>query len=563
MKTNTRRDFVRGLATVSGAGLAFVALASNRGVAESAPGGAALTGIFNVRDFGVLGDGRTNDTVAIQASIDRCAKAGGGLVYFPSGIFLSGTIVLKDNVTLFLSPQATLLGSSDPKDYTAQKLVARDLDVGGFEVWALVYAKGAQNIGIEGTGVIDGNGSPFPPARHAPNIAGGVRPRAVFWHECRKVRVRDVTVRESAMWSVHLALCQHVLVEGVSVQSSLFVNQDGLVLDSCRDIIVNNCFINTYDDAIVIKTSFPEPCLNITIGNCQLTSRCAAIKFGTQSLGDVRNVSISNCVISDCGLGGVKFLTVDGGKLEDVVVSNIVMTNVSAPLFFRIGNRGQDFGFKEVEHPRPVARMRNVHVSGIRAVVSGLEQWPGRKEKMRTGATMGIAGLPGHPVEDVVLENIHVTYPGGGTLEEARRTDIPEREDAYPENTTFGVLPAYGLYLRHTRGVTLRNVRLELEKPDLRPALVCDDVEDLELSGFAAPGFGPEPLIRLRQTRGATICASRPCGAVEIFARIEGAKSAKIALLSNDLRPARFGMTKAEDFAEDVAMEGNLMPQTQ
>ena len=190
--------------------------------------------------------------------------------------------------------------------------------------------------------------------------------------------------------------------------------------------MISGCYVNTIDDAIVIKASFPQPCADLVISHCVLTSQCAAIKFGTQSLGGFRNVSISNCACHDCGLGGVKLITVDGGDLENVVVSNLTMTNVSAPIFLRLGNRGQDFGFQDVTRPRPVARLRHVLIHDIRAEVSALERYPGRRETMRTGATMGIAGLIGHPIEDVVLENIHVTYPGGGTLEEAQRQDIPE-----------------------------------------------------------------------------------------------------------------------------------------
>jgi hypothetical protein len=150
---------------------------------------------------------------------------------------------------------------------------------------------------------------------------------------------------------------------------------------------------------------------------------------------------------------------------------------------------------------------------------------------------MGIAGLPGHPVEGVVLENIHVTYPGGGTLEEARRTNIPERENAYPENTTFGVLPAYGFYLRHARGITLSKVRLELEKPDLRPALICDDVEDLELLNFRAAVFGD----------------------ASTFLSVEGPQSADVALLANDLRHVQKITVKGDGFTRDVVMQSNLI----
>ncbi|MBK7930946.1 MAG: hypothetical protein IPJ98_26770 [Bryobacterales bacterium] len=544
------------LTSLPGAGMTALLAAPGAQAAQPAP----AAGVFNVRDYRAQGDGKTLDTAAIQAAIDACAAQGGGVVFFPQGRFLSGTVELKSSVTLYLSPRGVLLGSPNPGDYKAKPFPARDLDVGGYEIWALVYAEGASHVGIAGPGTIDANGGPLPPVKHAPDVAGSVRPRALFLKNCRHVTLRDVAVRESAMWSVHLARCEKILVHGISVFSSLFVNQDGLVLDSCQDAMVSDCYFDTYDDALVLKTSFPQPCRNIAITNCVLTTRCAAIKFGTQSLGAFRNITISNCSCSHCGLGGLKFFTVDGGDLEDITVSNISMSHVSAPIFFRLGNRGFDLGFQDVERPRPVARLRNVVVSGVRASVHGVMAWPNRGIPFRAGATMGIVGLPGHPVEGVLLDDIHVTFEGGGTLEEAHRTDIPERPNAYPENTMFGVLPAYGLYLRHAKGITLSNIRFAFNQPDLRPAMMAEDVDDLEINGLQAAASGSEPLLRLVETRGALIRASRPLNPVDSFLRVEGQASRDIALLGNDLRLARHAVLSPQGSASPVIEEGNLRP---
>lgn len=542
----TRRQLFRGTRVALGSGLiAEASLAA--GVAQGAQGPEVHPGpVFSVRDYKAAGDGKVLDTAAIQAAIDACTQAGGGYVYFPMGGYLTGTIVLKDNVTLYLSPQATLLGSQNIKDYQTRPFPARDLDVGGFDVWPLIFAERASNIGIEGKGTIDGQGKPFP-YRTRP------RPRMIFLRECTHVTIRDVTLKESSVWTLHLSLCDKIFVQGISVYSSFFYNQDGIVLDSCRDACVSDCYVNTYDDCIVIKSSFPKPSTNISITNCVVTSpHAAGLKFGTQSLGGFRNVSISNCACYDCWLGGLKILTVDGGDLEDLTISNLSMHNVMSPIFFRRGNRGQDYGFAEVQKPRPVAKLKNVLISGLRATVMA-------GDDRRNHMTMGIAGIPGHPVENVVLENIHVTFPGGGTLEEARRTNIPERESAYPGHQMFGVLPAYGLYMRHARGVTLQNVRIELQSPDMRPALICDDVEDLELLSFkAAAPSGPEPLIRLRETRSVLMQGCRPLSDVDTFLHVEGEKSAEIALLGNDLRRARRAYQKSDGFGGQIHETGNL-----
>jgi hypothetical protein len=521
-------------------------------------------GTFQVSDFRAKGDGKTLDTKAIQAAIDACHRAGGGAVFFPAGKFLTGTIVLKDNVVLHLSAGTTLLGSQNTADYIAKPFPALDLDVGGYQIWALVYAENARNIGIEGKGTIDGNGKLFVPVksrssdgtRKYAEEATSIRPRLIFWKGCRNASLRDVRLRDAGMWTAHFTLCEGLWVQGIDVYSDFFVNQDGIVIDSCRKVFVTGCTADTEDDAVVLKASYPQRCEDIVISDCVLTSRVAAIKFGTQSLGGFRNVSISNCTFFNCQNGGLKFFTVDGGDLEDITVSNIAMNDVSAPIFFRRGNRGFNFGFKEVPLPRPVGRVRNILVSGIRATVSDRRRT--RPTPLRAGATMGIAGLPGYPVEDVVLENIHVTYPGGGTLEEARRLNVPERENAYPENTMFGVLPAYGMYIRHAKGVTVRDLRLEVEKPDFRPALIADDVDGLEIHGLRAGVAGGEPLMRLRDTRHAWIQNCKPSAEVATLLAVHGAKSTDIALSGSDLRRARAAVLAADGFAERVAESANF-----
>lgn len=251
----------------------------------------------------------------------------------------------------------------------------------------------------------------------------------------------------------------------------------------------------------------------------------------------------------------------DGGALENVTVSNIAMIGVTAPLFFRIGNRGQDFGFKDVQRPRPIGVLRNVLVTGIRATLNVQAEWTrtnGEVYSLYKACTMIIAGLPGHPVENVTISDIEVTIPGGGTAEEAAIDNIPEKPQRYPENDMFDVLPAWGFYVRHAQGVTLNNIRLTLAKPDLRPALIADDVADLDLNGFTAAATGAAHFIRLRNTPGALIRNSRPLGNVDAFLHVAGDQQTKVALLANDLRRAKQTVVKAEGSAAQISESGNL-----
>ncbi|WP_285593956.1 glycosyl hydrolase family 28-related protein [Actinomycetospora sp. NBRC 106378] len=432
---------------------------------------------LDVRTFGARGDGTTRDTAAIQAAVDAAHAGGGGTVLLPAGTFLSGTVELRSDVTLHLSPGATLLGSPHIADYPAHDLGVRDLDVGGRQVWALLYARGAERVTIEGAGTIDGSGRAFPKVPTPdPEVATGPRPRMIFLRGCRSVALRDVTLREAGMWTVHLAQCEDVRTEGLTVLSSQHVHQDGIVLDSCTGAVVSDCRVDTLDDAVVLKSSYPQPCADVLVTDCRLTSRCAGLKLGTQSLGGFRRIRLTRTRFHDCRLGGLKLQTVDGGDLEDVVATDLVMHDVAAPLSIRRGNRGFDYGRTDVARPRPVGALRDVRIRGLRAVTT-------HSLGTAAGDVMSIAGLPGFPVERVTLENVEVTTPGGGTPADARRTGIPELPAAYPEHAMFGVLPAHGLWIRHAADVTLRDLRLGTAAPDARPAVVTDDVLGLHAAG--------------------------------------------------------------------------------
>ena len=307
---------------------------------------------------------------------------------------------------------------------------------------------------------------------------------------CDKLVFSGVTYKRPAFWGLHLVDCKDIHFNAITVRMrNNNFNNDGLDLDGCEDVLIENCDIESGDDAICLKSS-KNPCRNIVVRNCRVASNTAALKFGTSSHGGFIDVSVTNCYFYDSPMGAIKLQLVDGGRLENVEISRIVMKHVGNPIFIRLGDRGKTYG--ERRGKAPVGVLKNIRISEVVAEVTfedrtkaaeaayknlkvdpSLERTD--KEKAKAGPIM-ITGIPGHYVEDVVLENIKISYPGCGSEEDARRV-VPEDEDRYPEQYFFGVLPAWGAYIRHAKNVEFKNVELTFRGSDARQKIVLDDVE--------------------------------------------------------------------------------------
>jgi len=485
---------------------------------------------YNVCDFGAVGNGETLNTKPIQKAIDACADNGGGTVFFPAGSFLSGTLYLYSNVTLHLASGCTLLGSKDLNDYPPTVQAFRSY-TDNYTNKSLIYGEDLSNIAIVGRGVIDGQGASFKGPYK-------VRPYLIRLITCRNVTVKDITLKNSPMWVQHYLACDDVNISGITVKSRCNGNNDGINIDCCRRVRISDCNIWSGDDAIVLKSTAARACENVAISNCVLSSLCNGIKFGTESNGGFKNVVVTGCAIYDTNLAGIALEIVDGGTLDRVVVSGITMKNVRSPIFLRLGNRGRPF--KEGMEKPPTGVFRNVTISDIEASSSS-----------KLGCS--ITGLPGHPIEDVTLSNIRISVPGGGTKEEAKRV-VDEKPSAYPECTMFGTLPAYGFYCRHVRGLKFTNVRLRCDKPDRRPALICEDVEEMEIEGLDARcAEDGSSMIRLSQVKDGFIHGCRAPTGTGTFLRLEGDATNRVVLAANDLSQAK----KAVEMATEVP-EGAL-----
>lgn len=490
--------------------------------------------VFNPRDFGAAGDGHTVDTAAIQAAIDACALEGGGRVYLDTGTFVSGTLILKDNVTLYVEAGSTLLGSDNLDHYP-------DITPNLFYLYThrftryLIYAEKARNIGIMGPGTIDGRGRAFPYVRD--DDKG--RPYIIRFVECSNVTVRDVTFLDSARWLQHYLACENVVIDGISVVAKTRENRDGIDIDSCDDVRISNCRIESGDDAIVLKATAERPCRRVAVTNCIVSSGASALKLGTESNGGFEDIVFSNCVVFDTQGDGIAIEMVDGAGLERVVFSNIVMRNVRVPIFIRLGNRARPMPDRE---PPGMGTLRNVTVTNIQATGVG-------------PLGCSITGLPGHPAEHITLSNIRLEFAGGGTLEDAA-AEVPERAEAYPSGRMFGTLPAYGFYVRHVHGIDMRGIHLDYAEPEFRPAFVFNDATHVNLSGLCAE-IDPEArsFISFRDVRHALINGCAPLGATDTFLAVQG-DSGSVALIGNDLTHVNGDVHLGADVPEDAVQIG-------
>ena len=289
-----------------------LAFAAPMAAAGSVPAAITVSGRFDPRDYGASGDGQRPDTAALQAAIDAAATAGGGCVYVHNGTFLCGALRLKSNVTLHIETGAILLGSSQIEDFPEQPSAYPSRSSELYTRRSLLFAEKAENVAIEGGGIIDGQGA-SPAFRHR-GMTEGQRPLLLRFSECRKVRVKDITLKDSAMWVQDYLACDNVLIDGITVESRVNVNNDGIDIDDCSNVRISNCNIWCGDDAVCLKSTSRRGCRNVVVENCTLSTECNAIKLGTDSTGAFENVTITNCAIYDTDITGIALECVDGGR---------------------------------------------------------------------------------------------------------------------------------------------------------------------------------------------------------------------------------------------------------
>ncbi len=492
---------------------------------------------YLVTDYGAKPDGVTNNVIAIQHAIDDASKNGGGRVVIPGGRFLTGVIHIKSNVELFVHEEAVLLASTNRADYGPSQRAS-----------AWIVADSAKNISISGKGTIDGQCDLLIQDIYKKLISGELydsewkqyndwhqrrpsennRPRMIDFRNCDGVTIKNIHLQNGTSWIQDYRNCTNLIMDSVHVFSNTFLNNDGIDVVDCRNAKITNCTINAADDGICLKSEDRNGrCENIYVANCKIRSSASAVKLGTASRGGFKNIMIKNIEVYKTFRSAIAIESVDGGVLEDIVVQHIHAVNTGNAIFIRLGHRNKD---------SVISQLRNVLISDVTVQVpkrkpdkgypmEGPElRVPSKKEdttvqypndtapwdhfSIDTSSALiphnifpsSVTGIPGHPVENVVLQNITIVYDGGGDKSLAdfpldSFKNIPEAATDYPEFSMFGELPAWGLYVRHAKGITLKNVKLVNKNKDYRTALLVDDTQKADVQNLSVAGATSLPVL--------------------------------------------------------------------
>lgn len=441
-----------------------------------------IIGIYEVREFGAVGDGKTKDTKSVQHAIDTCANAGGGTVLLTQGTFVVGTIFLRSNVTLEIQNSAVILASPDIGDYAEAVHHNRyrnepDMDR------CLFYGEDASQIVIRGYGTIDGNADAFP------NEGSIYRPMMFRFLRCEHIHLEQLRLYHAAAWTTAFLDSSYIWVDRLDIRNEKRFNGDGLDFDGCSHVYVSNCNIRGTDDNLCLQSSSRAyPTEDVHITNCSFSSVCAGIRIGLKSIGMIRNVVVSNCTMKNIWREGIKIECTEGGTIEDILIQNISMRNVRRPIFILLNNRfvADDLGSSiELEEVPEIGTMERITICGLHAVDDDEMLQVHKRFDYDIMGRPEFAGIrvdaeENHKIRYLTLKDIHYRFIGG-----VKKERIPEQypkvldrlvhktgevsENYYPDWSRAGFMD-----LRNVDGLMLENLVLETLYPDEREEVILE-----------------------------------------------------------------------------------------
>ncbi|MBR2873523.1 MAG: hypothetical protein IKB99_08490 [Lentisphaeria bacterium] len=416
---------------------------------------------YKVTDFGILPGIAVPQTALLQQLIDRCKAEGGGKIVFPAGSYVSGSLVLCRNRTIELELNAILYGSIDEKDYHLYDPAPIAFYEGRNGIRALLFALDEHNITIQGEGMIDGRSSIYPP--HEIHRSA---PRVIWFGNCENISVSGLIMQNSVFWMQHYIKCRHIKIHDLTVRSHGCENNDGIDIDSCDDVEIWNCRVDSGDDGICLKTGTDTPCSNVYVHDCILSSHCAAFKLGTESncgytkilaerLLIVPSENLSTLPGEDFRAGSALGIgAVDGAFVDNVTIRDVKVYGARTPLYMRWGNRkrgrlGEPGGGGEPSY------FRNVLLENIQFHNAGIQG-------------CYICGMENFDMENITLRNCTFEFPDAPEAHLQNR-EVPEEGHPFPNSASFGREPFPALlFVRHVKNFKIENVKFKRNPEDKR-----------------------------------------------------------------------------------------------
>lgn len=485
---------------------------------------------YNVLEYGAINDGQIDNSLAIANTINDCSKHGGGIVYFPAGTYKTGAIQLQSNITLYIEAGAKILFIDGFSAYNPVYTRWSGYQCYGFS--PLIYGRGLKNVAIKGDGVIDGQGMAWWEINRElkngvdyqsemtdkiselnkdftePNETNLVewpsqflRPPLVQLIDCEHVKLEGVTLQNSPFWNTHLVYCNNVTVRDLTIKNpSDTPNGDGLDIDSCSNVRVSDCHFDVGDDCIAVKSGINAngreigiPSENITVTNCTMLHGHGGIVMGSENSGGIENVTVSNCVFigTDRGIR-IKTNRARGGYIRNILVNNIVMEDCLCPIainaFYRYGVDLDDPSMVKPERipvSEKTPEIEHIQLSNITA-------------KNCRAAAGFIYGLPEMPIKDISLNQI--------TIEMVTDADAVGGEPDMVKEELYMV--GDGIYGRYIEGITIDRVRVDTRQGS---SLHLEDTKDADINNFTTKDIHVDtPIILLNHVEGVGI-SGRQC----------------------------------------------------
>ena len=422
---------------------------------------------MNILEIGAIGDGVTDNTAILQKALDSFQETGGEL-RFPAGQYVTGSLRLYSNTTIYLEAGAVLLASADKEKYP----IITETMIPGFvrgTRQGILFALDAENITVKGEGTIDGRGYNWWKYWNR-GEDDEKRPRTIQFINVKRVTIEGIRIVNSPCWTVHPIHCENVTIHNISIFNPYeSPNTDGINPESCRNVKISDCNIDVGDDCITIKSGLERdlfqkqyPCENITVTNCTFVHGHGGIVIGSEMSGGVRNMTVSNCIFRDTERGvRIKTRRKRGGFVEDILVNNVIMDNVIAGItmnqYYKCDASADDTELFSYE-PRPVEES-TPRIGGI--TISNVIM------KNVLAAGIYFLGLPEQPIENVKIMNADIRVAG-----------CTEGEDSI---SVHNIQKSYGdgIVLRNVRNVDISGCSLSAKEKDY----IFENAEKTSING--------------------------------------------------------------------------------